>query len=123
MFDVLNFVFEYPFEFLSIVIAIAAFIFARKALNQAKALRARLDLFETAARKSASPPPIPTPWVGEPSVAAIVAEVAETEAAAQPSPPESTPAPRPIPEVATSPSAPQAGPGFEERLGTRWVVW
>ena len=123
MFDVFNFVFEYPFEFLSMVIAIAAFIFARKALNQAKALRARLDLFETAARKSASPPPIPTPWVGEPSVAAIVAEVAETETAAQPSPPESTPVPPPIPEVATSPSAPQAGPGFEERLGTRWVVW
>jgi uncharacterized membrane protein len=123
MLDVLNFMFDYPFESLTMVVAIAALIFARKALNQAMALRARLDLFEAAARKSASPPPIPTPWVGEPSVATIVAEVAETETAAQPSPPEPSSAPPPIPEVATPPSAPQAGPGFEERLGTRWVVW
>ena len=55
MFDVWNFMFDYPFEFFTMVIAIAALIFARKALNQATALRARLDLFEAAAREKCQP--------------------------------------------------------------------
>jgi uncharacterized membrane protein len=114
--------FDSPFDLLTMVIAIVALIFARKALNQARALRVRLDLFEAAARASAGPPPIPTPWVGEPSEAMRAAEVAETTEQPSP-PPKPSPSPPPIPEVATAPSAPQAGPGFEERLGTRWVVW
>jgi uncharacterized membrane protein len=119
----LNFMFDSPFDFLSMVIAVAALIFARKALNQASALRARLDLFEAAAQPSVSPPPFPAPWVSEPSMAPPVADVTEAETAEQTPPPlEPSPSPPPIPEVATPPSAP-AGPGFEERLGTRWVVW
>ncbi len=35
-----------PFDFAAIVIAIVAFIFARKAMNQAAALRTRLDLMQ-----------------------------------------------------------------------------
>ena len=35
-----------PFDFFAIVIAIVAFIFARKAFNQVAALRARLDVLE-----------------------------------------------------------------------------
>ena len=38
-----------PFDFFSLVIAIAALIFARKAFNQAAALRARLDSMQTLA--------------------------------------------------------------------------
>jgi uncharacterized membrane protein len=115
--------FDSPFDFLSIVIAIVALIFARKALGQAKALRARLDRFEAAARASAAPPPVPTPRLAEPPEPAPAAALAaEPEIAEPPSPP-LQPAPPPIPATATLPSAPPAGPGFEERLGTRWVVW
>src|SRR5690348_11700262 len=55
--------FDNPFDFLAIVIAIAAFIFARKAMNQAAALRERLDLMQRLAQAGAAqpvPPPLPT---------------------------------------------------------------
>ena len=55
--------FDLPFDFFSLVIAIVAFIFARKAFNQVAVLRARLDLMETlaapAAATTAAPPPLP----------------------------------------------------------------
>ena len=35
--------FDSPFDFFALLIAVAAFIFARKAFNQADMLRARLD--------------------------------------------------------------------------------
>ena len=41
------------FEFFALVIAIVAFIFARKAFNQIDALRARLDAMEAAAPRVA----------------------------------------------------------------------
>jgi uncharacterized membrane protein len=116
--------FDSPFDLLPIVIAIAALIFARKALNQVRMLRARLDVFEAATRASASPSPIPTPGLNEPSEVAPAAEVAATGVAEEPSPPiQPSPVPPPMPGIATPPSAPQTGPGLEERLGTRWVVW
>jgi uncharacterized membrane protein len=116
--------FDFPFDWLAIGVAIAAFVFARKALNQVRMLHARLDLFEAATRASAAPPPIPTPWLVETLPATPAAEVAEAEVSPEPSPPiQPSPAPPPIPDIAPAPSAPQAGPGFEERLGTRWVVW
>jgi uncharacterized membrane protein len=116
--------FDSPFDWLPIVIAIVAFIFARKALNQVRMLRARLDLFEAATRASASPPPIPEARLNEPSETTPAAEVAATAVTKEPSPPiQPSPAPPPVPGIATPPSAPQTGPGLEERLGTRWVVW
>jgi uncharacterized membrane protein len=116
--------FDFPFDWLAIGVAIAAFVFARKALNQVRMLHVRLDLFEAATRASAAPPPIPTPWLDETPPATPAAEVAEAEVSPEPSPPiQPSPAPPPIPDIAPAPSAPQAGPGFEERLGTRWVVW
>lgn len=54
--------FNSPFDFLPLVIAIAAFIFARKAFNQAAVLRARLDAIEAVglqARPSGPPPLTP----------------------------------------------------------------
>jgi uncharacterized membrane protein len=115
--------FDFPFDLLPIVIAIAALIFARKALNQVRMLRARLDVFEVANRASAGPLPIPAPRLNEPSESAPAAEVAAI-GVTEPSPPlQPPPVPPPMPGIPTPPSAAQTGPGFEERLGTRWVVW
>ena len=51
------------FEFCALMIAIVAFIFARKAFNQIGVLRARLDMLEAAAPRAAAtpagPPPVP----------------------------------------------------------------
>jgi uncharacterized membrane protein len=116
--------FDFPFDLLPIVIAIAALVFARKALNQVRMLRVRLDLFEAATRATVSPPPIPTPWLDETPRAMPAAEGAATGVAEEPSPPiQPSPPPPPIPGIAPPPSAPETRPGFEERLGTRWVVW
>jgi uncharacterized membrane protein len=121
--------FDAPFDWLPIAIAIAAFIFAGRALNQVRMLRARLDGFEAAARESAAAQPIPTPGLDEGPPAAAAAQATEIEADAieeaspvRPSPSLSPTRP-PLPRTATAPPAPPAGPGFEERLGTRWVVW
>src|SRR4051794_22919352 len=108
-------------EFFTLVIAIVAFIFARKAFNQIDALRARLDALEAAASRVAAtpvaPPPVPayeTPIapLAVDEISAVSAEEAAPILPASPPPMSDIPAP-----------APQAGPGFEERIGTRWVVW
>jgi uncharacterized membrane protein len=110
------------FEFFALVIAIVAFIFARKAFNQLDALRARLDAIEAAAPRVAATPVAPPPVPGyETPIAPLAAdEVSDEipEEAAPPSPPASPP---PTPGIPAP--APQPGLGFEERIGTRWVVW
>ena len=54
--------FDSPFDFFAIVIAIVAFIFARKAMNQVAELRTRLEAIgTTAATATAVPPPL-TPF-------------------------------------------------------------
>ncbi len=53
--------FDSPFDFLTLVIAIVAIIFARKALGQIAALQRRLDAIEAAgvaAARTAVPPPL-----------------------------------------------------------------
>src|ERR1700681_1053202 len=113
--------FDSPLDFFALVIAIVAFIFARKALNQTAALRARLELMETNASSAAEtpmPPPLP---VQEAPIAASASDqirIETTEAEAQPGQPAPPP---PIPDIPAAASQP--GPGFEERIGTRWVVW
>ncbi|HEV7879829.1 DUF2339 domain-containing protein [Bradyrhizobium sp.] len=109
------------FEFFALVIAIVAFIFARKALNQIDALRTRLDALEAAGPLLAATPVAPPPV---PATETPIAPLATDEVSAKPTeqaariPPASPP---PIPGI--SAPAPQPGPGFEERIGTRWVVW
>ncbi len=113
--------FDSPIDLITLVIAIAAFAFARKAQEQVARLRERLDALEatgatTAARPA--PPPLPQFEPAPPSAPA---------AAPDPAPAMSEPdtAPREA-EAATGaapPPSPPAEPGFEERLGTRWVVW
>jgi uncharacterized membrane protein len=109
-------------DFFSFAIAVVAFLFARKALNQASALRARLDQIEALASSSAAtrpaPPPLPVQQAPIAPSAASEAAIETTEPIAsrvQPAPPP------PIPEAPAAAS--DAGPGFEERIGTRWVVW
>ena len=46
--------FDLPFDFFSLVIAIVALIVARKAFDQVAVLRARLDLMETLASSAAA---------------------------------------------------------------------
>lgn len=116
--------FDFPFDYLSTLIAIVAFVVARMALNQVRVLRARLDQFEAVRPASVAPPPIPTPWLDETSQVPAAAGVIETKASEPPSPPiQPSPVPPPIPGIATPEAEPEAAPGFEERLGTRWVVW
>src|ERR1700736_3911917 len=114
--------FDSPFDFFSLVIAIVAFIFARKAFNQVAVLRARLDAIEApAAASSAVPPPLP---VYEAPIAPSASDKVRIETTEAESPPVQPASARPqAPERSVPPPLPQPGPGFEERIGTRWVVW
>src|SRR5882762_8235734 len=117
--------FDSPLDFFSLVIAIVAFIFARKAFNQTAALRARLDLMETVASSAAAARPMPPPLPAqEGPIAPSASDQIRIEATEEGSPPSSQPvAPPPMPEIPAAAPASQPGPGFEERIGTRWVVW
>ena len=112
-----------PFDFFALVIAIVAFIFARKAFNQTAALRARLDLMETVASSAAAARPMPPPLPAqEAPIAPSASDQIRIETTEEESPPPSQPlAPPPMPDIPAAASQP--GPGFEERIGTRWVVW
>src|SRR5882672_1222721 len=114
-----------PFDFFSLVIAIVAFIFARKAFNQTAALRARLDVMETLASSATAARPMPPPLPAqEASIAPSAADQIRMETTEEESPPPSQPvAPPPMPDIPAAAPASQPGPGFEERIGTRWVVW
>src|ERR1700704_5560137 len=111
--------FDLPFDFFSLVIAIIAFIFARKAFNQAAMLRARLDAIEASTAATTSmPPPIP---VREAPIAPSEPDEIRIETTEAEAPPSQPAPPPPIPDIPAAASQP--GPGFEERIGTRWVVW
>ena len=115
--------FDLPFDFFSLAAAIVAIIFARKALNQVAVLRARLDLMETLAAPAARPAPPPLPAYEAP-VAPSVSErtrIEATEAEAPPIQPATWA--QPDSEMPAPPPLPPTQPGFEERLGTRWVGW
>jgi uncharacterized membrane protein len=110
--------FDAPFDFFSLVIAVVAFIFARKAFNEAAGLRARLDAIEASGLQArATPPPL------EQTLAAASADVAAEQAAGAPPSPAAADHDAPEHTPAAPPPLPQPGLGFEERIGTRWVVW
>ncbi|MDO9060659.1 MAG: DUF2339 domain-containing protein, partial [Bradyrhizobium sp.] len=108
------------------VFGIVALIIARKAFNQVAVLRARLDLMETGApvpRTMAAPPPLPA---YEAKVAPSPSDKARIETTKEEAPSiQPAAAPRPDSEMPATapPPLPPAQPGFEERIGTRWVVW
>src|SRR5256884_386863 len=125
--------FDLPFDFFALLIAVVAFIFARKAFNQADMLRARLDAMEaTGLRARPRPPPLTafegieqTPAAASPGIAA---EQAEAIAGADPVAPaaddqDAAPKDADGATAGTPPPLLQPEPGFEERIGTRWVVW
>ena len=104
--------FDSPFDVLSLIIALAALVVARRAFGRVGELRARLDAIQATQTTvaPATPPPVPLPPEFEqapPAAGASPIDVANTTGI--------TPPPLPAP--------PPAGPGFEERIGTRWVVW
>lgn len=114
------------FELFAVAIAVIALIVARKAMDQASTLKARLDALEASGWRAA---PMPAPLVpAQETGPALVPDAAVTTAHAAPEAPFHEPA-LPIAEgvssavPATPPPLPPAGPGFEERVGTRWVVW
>jgi uncharacterized membrane protein len=114
------------FDFFMLVIALVAAISARKAFNQVANLRTRLDALEAlapwAAAARAAPPPLPASETPVAPSASDQTRIETTEAEAPPIQPWGPP---PIPDIpaAAPAAAPQPGPGFEERIGTRWVVW
>src|SRR5437879_3389151 len=115
--------FDSPFDFFSLLIAIIALIVARKAFNQVAGLRARLDSIEaaSAATPPMAPPPTPLQEIEQtlattsPGIAAE--QPATSTESIMPSADGTTATPPPLP------APPPADPGFEERIGTRWVVW
>ena len=114
------------FELLAIAIAVVALIVARKALNQAAVSKARLDALEASGWRAApTPPPLVLPEAPAPATApesptfAAQAEPAAPVHEAPPSVPEHTVSVTPV----MPPPMPAEAPGFEERVGTRWVVW
>jgi uncharacterized membrane protein len=109
-------------DFFALVIAIVAVIFARKALNQTAALRARLELMETNASSAAAATPMPPPLpVQEAPIAASASDQIRIKTTETEAPPSQPAPPPPIPDIPAAASQP--APGFEERIGTRWVVW
>src|ERR1700743_1988315 len=122
-------------DFLSLLVAIVALIVARKTFHQGALPRARLQATEARGGRASAPPPRfapyqapePAPPASSPEIAAEPPTVvADTESIAPIANAEggapkaaaggATTTPPPLPQ-------PQLEPGFEERIGTRWVVW
>jgi uncharacterized membrane protein len=121
--------FDDPFVFFALVIAIVALIFARKAMNQVAELRQHLEAIQTAPAAAAVPAPPPlTPFE------AFEQTLPPASSAAAPTPPPIVPdvgsiAPAAVADQAAGvaaappPPLPQPDRGFEETIGTSWVVW
>ncbi|MBN8989603.1 MAG: DUF2339 domain-containing protein [Rhizobiales bacterium] len=127
--------FDNPFEILPFLLAIIALGIAIKAMNRITELRSRLDRMEAAATVARSVPP-PLPPTFEPDIAAassgVAAEPPPIAPAAEWIPPAARqPAEANVDPAADTASGPPAAPpplpapdrGFEEAIGTRWVVW
>ncbi|WP_315741671.1 MULTISPECIES: DUF2339 domain-containing protein [unclassified Bradyrhizobium] len=126
--------FDWPLDWIALLIAIGALVFARKAAGEAARLRARLDRLEAGAGAEATtlvavPPPLTPAQEPEASLEAEESaalppdqpEIASTSAAAGPG--ETSDEARHLPPPLPSAAPPAAAQGFEERIGTRWVVW
>jgi len=123
--------FDGPFDVFALIIAIIAFLIAIKASNQAAELRRRLSSLEEMfyAQRQVQPPPLTPAWEQAPATGTAAAEPPPLAPETEPAPPPVTEAVSPppseaVPEAdAPPPPLPAPAPGFEEQLGTRWVVW
>lgn len=129
--------FDNPIEILPFLFGIVALAVAVKAMNQIAELRSRLDAMErTAAVARTVPPPLPQMFEQDTASPGIAAE--PRPIAPEPewvSPAARTPAETKAESVAETaadradgppgapPPLPQPNLGFEETIGTRWVVW
>ena len=117
--------FDAPFDSFALLIAIAAFIIALRSRNQIGALRARLDAIEAAGERAVRP--APPPLHHEPAVEPAPIQTLDVVREPPPIAPAITAPEREAeitaPMSAPPPPLPAAEPGFEERIGTRWVVW
>src|SRR5437868_3906199 len=112
------------FDFFALLIAVVAFIFARKAFNQSAMLRARLDALEAMGLQPGSGmPPEQTPASASPDLAPEHQPTTDQPEVAVAAASDQTAAQGASPGSAMPPPLPQPEPGFEERIGTRWVVW
>ncbi len=126
--------FDDPFVFFALVIAIVALVFARKAMNQVTELRQRLEAIQAAPATATAAVPSPlTPFE------AFERTLPSAPSAAIPTPPPIVPDAESLAPVAPSeaseqaavgaapppppPPLPRPDRGFEETIGTRWVVW
>ncbi|WP_025034556.1 DUF2339 domain-containing protein [Bradyrhizobium sp. DOA9] len=124
--------FDGPFDAFALIIAIIAFLIAIKASSQATELRRKLNALEELlyAQRPVQPPPLlPAQAQAEAPTATAAAEPPPLAPEAETMPPplvteEISPPPlEPSTAAAAPPPVPEAAPGFEEQLGTRWVVW
>jgi len=128
--------FDGPFDVFALIIAIVAFLIAIKASSQAAELRRRLNGFEERfyAQRPVQPPPLMPMQEQAPASATMAAEPPPLAPEAEPAPPPSVTEQASPPPLAASVSADAPPPlpapapdirepGFEEQLGTRWVVW
>jgi uncharacterized membrane protein len=120
--------FDGPFDVFALIVAIVAFLIAIKASSQATELRRRLGSLEAmlSAPRQVQPPPL-TPVQAQAEAPVMAAEPPQQAPGAETPPPPVTEHVSPSLEANTEASAPPPlpapAPGFEERLGTRWVVW
>jgi uncharacterized membrane protein len=120
--------FDDPFVFFAILIAIVALIFARKAMNEVAELRQRLEAMPAAAGAPVPPPLTPfeafeqtlPPASAAPTPPPIVPDVEPVAPGASSERPEQAAGDAAAPPP---PPLPQPDRGFEETIGTRWVVW
>ncbi|WP_322515699.1 DUF2339 domain-containing protein [Rhodopseudomonas palustris] len=121
------------FELLTLVIAIVALVLARKANNRSQELQARLAALEagqplTARTEAAAAAPSGSAVAEAPLAPELqpAAEAVSAEAATEPASAGSAASADAAIDAAAPvdpASAQPVKPGFEERIGTRWVVW
>jgi uncharacterized membrane protein len=119
------------------VIAIAALVVALLQMGAVRRLEQRLRALELSRAREALPPQAAAAAPRQPIVTAAapapiekpepttppVAEAATDAAPESPAPPPLPPTRPSVPPIAAAPPPPPQAAGFEERFGTRWVVW
>src|SRR3954454_15684320 len=116
--------FDWPLDWFALLAALAALLFARRTSVRLTELQGRLDKIEAARLAPAAPTPVAAPLSPnqEPAAAPVPPPLPDVaEPVLQPAALTAVEADQPPPLL--SQPLPQPAAGFEERIGTRWVVW